>query len=93
MSDKYDEAAKQLLDETIKRHGSICWPGTEYLAAALRRSADDERKACADLADEWGSEFGVCFQTTAQAEFYKYVTNFANSLREREETDDSNIDI
>lgn len=47
MTDAHDEAARALMEETEKRHGSICWPGPEYIAAALRKAAADEREACA----------------------------------------------
>lgn len=48
--DAHDEAARALMEETEKRHGSICWPETEYIAAALRKAAADEREVARERA-------------------------------------------
>lgn len=58
LREKAEMAAKQLRENTVVRHGSICWPGDRHIADAIEKVAQEfannakaeEREACAEIA-------------------------------------------
>lgn len=51
-----EERAEKFKIETIERNGRMCWPGTVYIAAAIRDAVAEERERCAKIAGGWRTE-------------------------------------
>lgn len=72
--------AAVLLDDTVERHGLMCWPGTAHVAAAIALAVDAavavERERCARIAEQHWDRYGLdclnhtgisCFREIAAA--------------------------